>query len=73
MIYSMTGFASLERQLTNGVLVIELRSVNHRYLELHMKLDENLRSFEPVVREFISAKLGRGKVECRISLVQRGA
>lgn len=73
MIYSMTGFASLERQMTNGVLVVELRSVNHRYLELHMKLDENLRSFEPVVREMISAKLGRGKVECRMSLVQRGA
>ncbi len=73
MIYSMTGFASLERQLTNGVLVVELRSVNHRYLEFHMKLDENLRSFEPVVREMISAKLGRGKVECRMSLVQRGA
>jgi uncharacterized protein (TIGR00255 family) len=59
--------------MTNGVLVVELRSVNHRYLELHMKLDENLRSFEPVVREMISAKLGRGKVECRMSLVQRGA
>ena len=73
MIYSMTGFASLERQLANGVLVVELRSVNHRYLELHMKLDENLRSFEPVVRELITAKLGRGKVECRMSLVQRGA
>ena len=72
MIYSMTGFASLERQMTNGVLVVELRSVNHRYLELHMKLDENLRSFEPVVREMISAKLGRGKVECRMSLLQRG-
>jgi uncharacterized protein (TIGR00255 family) len=73
MIYSMTGFASLERQLTNGVLVIELRSVNHRYLELHMKLDENLRSFEPVMREMISATLGRGKVECRMSLAHRGA
>ena len=72
MIYSMTGFASLERQMTNGVLVIELRSVNHRYLELHMKLDEHLRSFEPLVREMIAAKLGRGKVECRMSLVQRG-
>jgi len=73
MIYSMTGFASLERQLVNGVLLVELRSVNHRYLELHMKLDDNLRSFEPLVRELISAKLGRGKVECRMSLVQRGA
>ena len=72
MIYSMTGFASLERQMANGVLVLELRSVNHRYLELHMKLDEHLRSFEPLVREMISTKLGRGKVECRMSLVQRG-
>lgn len=73
MIYSMTGFASIERQMANGVLVVELRSVNHRYLELHMKLDEHLRSFEPSVREMISAKLGRGKVECRMSLMQRGA
>lgn len=73
MIYSMTGFASLERQVANGVLVVELRSVNHRYLELHMKLDEHLRSFEPLVREMISAKLGRGKVECRMSLMQRGS
>ena len=71
MIYSMTGFASLERQIANGVLVLELRSVNHRYLELHMKLDEYLRNFEPLVREMISAKLGRGKVECRMSLMQR--
>ena len=38
-----------------------------------MKLDEHLRSFEPMVREMIAAKLGRGKVECRMSLVQRGA
>ena len=73
MIDSMTGFASIERQMANGVLVVELRSVNHRYLELHMKLDEHLRSFEPLVREMISAKLGRGKVECRMSLMQRGA
>ena len=71
MIYSMTGFASLEREINNGVLVIELRSVNHRYLELHLKLDEHLRSFEPLVREMISAKLGRGKVECRMSFVHR--
>ena len=71
MIYSMTGFASLEREINNGVLVIELRSVNHRYLELHLKLDEHLRSFEPLVREMISAKLGRGKVECRMSFVRR--
>ena len=71
MIFSMTGFASLEREVGGGVLVLELRSVNHRYLELQLKLDENLRVFEPVIRELISARLGRGKVECRMSLMQR--
>lgn len=71
MIFSMTGFASLEREVGGGVLVLELRSVNHRYLELQLKLDENLRSFEPLIRELIAAKLGRGKVECRMSFMQR--
>lgn len=71
MIFSMTGFASLEREIDHGVLIIELRSVNHRYLELHMKLDESLRSFEPLARDLIAAKLGRGKLECRMSLMKR--
>jgi uncharacterized protein (TIGR00255 family) len=71
MICSMTGFAAIEREIADGILVIELRSVNHRYLELQLKLDDQLRSFEPVVRELIAAKLGRGKVECRMSLIQR--
>jgi len=71
MIYSMTGFASLEREIANGVLVVELRSVNHRYLELQMKLDDSLRSVEPLVRELITAKLGRGKVECRMALMKK--
>src|SRR3989344_2540447 len=71
MIFSMTGFAALERETTNGVLIVELRSVNHRYLELQLKLDDSLRGFEPLVRELVTAKLGRGKVECRLSLMQR--
>lgn len=71
MIFSMTGFASSERETANGVLIVELRSVNHRYLELQLKLDDNLRSFEALVRELVTAKLGRGKVECRLSLTRR--
>lgn len=71
MIYSMTGYAALERETALGVLVLELRAVNHRYLELQLKLDEVLRSFEPMVREQITSRLGRGKVECRLSLMQR--
>lgn len=70
MILSMTGYASQERNTNNGVLLVELRSVNHRYLELQLKLDDNCRAFEPRVRELLNAKLGRGKVDCRISLVQ---
>ncbi|MEQ1601038.1 MAG: YicC/YloC family endoribonuclease [Methylophilaceae bacterium] len=71
MINSMTGFAAVERETASGVLILELRAVNHRYLELQLKLDENVRSFEPLIREQLAAKLGRGKVECRLSLMQR--
>jgi uncharacterized protein (TIGR00255 family) len=70
MILSMTGYASQEYNTSSGVLLLELRSVNHRYLELQLKLDDNLRVFEAAVREQIQAKLGRGKVDCRLSLVR---
>lgn len=71
MIYSMTGFAALERETAAGTLLLDLRAVNHRYLEVHMRLDENLRSLEPAMREAIAARLGRGKVECRVTLAAR--
>lgn len=71
MIYSMTGYAAAERATIGGIVLMELRSVNHRYLELNMKLDDSLRHTEPLVRELITAKLGRGKVECRMSLVRQ--
>ena len=73
MILSMTGYASQEYNIANGVLIVELRSVNHRYLELQLKLDDNLRSFEASVREQIQAKLGRGKVDCRLGVVRSTA
>lgn len=69
MILSMTGFASQERATQEGVLMLELRAVNHRYLELSFKMDESMRSFEPMLREQIAARLGRGKVDCRLSFV----
>ena len=70
---SMTGYASQERNTSNGVLQVELRAVNHRYLELQLKLDDNCRAFEAQARELLNAKLGRGKVECRINLAQNVA
>ena len=73
MVLSMTGYASQEYNTNGGILLLELRSVNHRYLELLIKPDDNLRNFESVIREQIQAKLGRGKVDCRISLVRNNA
>lgn len=69
MIYSMTGFAALERDTAAGTLLLDLRAVNHRYLEVHMRMDDALRSFEPAMREAIGARLRRGKIECRVTLV----
>ena len=68
MIYSMTGFASTTRELASAALNVELRSVNHRYLDLQFRLPEDLRALEPGMREVIVAKLQRGKVECRVGL-----
>ena len=71
MTFSMTGFAALEQPIENATLILELRAVNSRYLDVHFKLDETLRSFEPMIRELIGTCLSRGKVECRINLIQR--
>ena len=67
MIYSMTGYAVAARELENAVLNLELRSVNHRYLDIQFRLPDELRSIEPALRETLAARLNRGKIECRIS------
>lgn len=66
MIYSMTGYAAVTRDLPLGTLNIELRSVNHRYLDVSFRAPEEFRAFEPAMREQLGAKLSRGKLECRI-------
>jgi uncharacterized protein (TIGR00255 family) len=68
MIYSMTGFASTTRELSTAALNVELRSVNHRYLDLQFRLPEELRALEPGLRELIVARVQRGKIECRIGM-----
>ncbi len=70
MISSMTGFASASREFPGGVLSLELRAVNHRYLDVQMRLPEELRVIEAQLRELISSKVTRGKVECRAGLNQ---
>ena len=69
---SMTGFASAVRPTALGRLTLELRSVNSRFLDLSLKMPDDLRGTEATVREAIAAQLARGKVECRLSIA-RGA
>jgi uncharacterized protein (TIGR00255 family) len=64
MARSMTAFARQETELESGNLAWELRSLNHRYLEVSLRLPEELRALESAVRERVSARLGRGKVDC---------
>lgn len=64
MTSSMTAFSRIEHRDEQGELICELRSVNHRYLELSVRMSEELRSLEPLVRERVNKRLGRGKVDC---------
>ncbi|NMY50413.1 YicC/YloC family endoribonuclease [Pseudomonas sp. WS 5011] len=66
MIHSMTAFARAEQASANGTLSWELRSVNHRYLEPHLRLPESFRDLEGAVREALRNGLSRGKVECTL-------
>ncbi|MBS0352821.1 MAG: YicC family protein [Proteobacteria bacterium] len=68
MIHSMTGYAVQARDLGRVALHLELRSVNSRYLDLAFRINDDLRQAEPMLREAITAKLRRGKVECRFNL-----
>ena len=68
MIRSMTGFARRERQGAWGTLTCELRAVNHRYLELSLRMPEELRSLENDARQLLSSTLRRGKVDAGLYL-----
>lgn len=65
---SMTGFARQEAQHSWGSLACEIRSVNHRYLEPFLRMQETLRSLEPELREKLKGRLSRGKVEISFQL-----
>ncbi len=64
MIQSMTAFARKDLQVEWGTLSWELRTVNHRYLDLHFRLPEEFRAIENEARELLRNRLARGKVEC---------
>ncbi len=68
MIRSMTGFARRERQGPWGTLTCELRSVNHRYLEVSLRLPDDLRGLETDARRLLTSTLRRGKVDAGLYL-----
>jgi uncharacterized protein (TIGR00255 family) len=66
MTVSMTAYGRTEESSETGHITWEIRSVNHRYLEVNIRLPEDLRILETKVREHISNKLKRGKVDCSL-------
>lgn len=73
MIFSMTGYAAASAETEQGSLTLELRSVNHRYLDILLRMPDEFRVFEGALREAITAQLQRGKAECRINFAPRSA
>ncbi len=70
-INSMTGYATASRELSWGAVSVELRSVNHRYLDISFRMPDELRAAEQSLREAISAEVTRGKIECRVAYARR--
>jgi uncharacterized protein (TIGR00255 family) len=69
----MTGYAVTTRETAAGTLTVELKSVNSRFLDLQFRINDELRAFEPALREAIMARVQRGKVECRLSFGRKAA
>lgn len=67
----MTSFSAATRDLPCGTLTLEIKTVNHRFLEIQFRGPDALRMFESGMREQISAQVKRGKVDCRLDLRQR--
>lgn len=73
MIKSMTGFASLTRDDERGTLGVTIRAVNHRFLDLQIRLPPSIADLEPRLRALVQKHLARGRVEVSVSLQLRQA
>jgi uncharacterized protein (TIGR00255 family) len=73
MIQSMTGYAATTAESPRGRLALELRSVNARFLDVQMRIADELRALEPLLRERIGERIARGKLECRLSFAEGSA
>ena len=73
MIKSMTGFASLTREDERATIGITIRAVNHRFLDVQLRIPQSLADLEPRVRALLQKRLARGRVELAISMQTRQA
>lgn len=73
VVASMTGFAVANRETSLGIVAVDVRSVNARFLDLSLRVADELRLFEQAVREAIVQRLARGKVDCRVGLQRQTA
>ncbi len=71
MIKSMTGFASVSREDDRGTIAVTIRTLNHRYLDLQVRVPQALAAIEPEVRSLVGQRVARGRVELGISLQLR--
>ena len=69
-ICSMTGYATTSREFETGTVVLELKSVNSRFLDLQFRIHDDIRSIEPTLREQVMRHVSRGKIEYRVHLTR---
>jgi uncharacterized protein (TIGR00255 family) len=73
MIKSMTGFASLTRDDELATITVTVKAVNHRFLDLQLRVPSSLASAETRIRSLVQSRVARGRVEIAVSLQQRRA
>ncbi len=73
MIKSMTGFASLTHEDERATIGVTVRAVNHRFLDVQLRIPQSLGDLEPRVRALLQKRLARGRVELAISVQLRTA
>jgi uncharacterized protein (TIGR00255 family) len=72
MIQSMTAFSQVSLHTDNAILTWELRSVNHRYLDVTFRLPEPFRFLEPQLRSSLRGKVARGKLDFQLKINEVG-
>ena len=68
MIYSMTGFGSARPESEGLAVLVEIKSVNHRYLDLHIKIPPEFQNFENVIRQKVTGRFKRGRLDAFVRI-----